>query len=122
MRALAGTGGGAPPSCPRTSPSLLALPEEGRHHVGSDGRLPGTPFLRGLRRSAPDDPPLFQPVQPLGVTFDHGPVGADALDPGNDAVPVTDEDGLATLHASQVVAQSIFQLGDLDFHGQLSWP
>ena len=71
------------------------------------------PFPREGATAATNDATTLQAIQPLGVVSRDGRMGAGALDPRNDAIAITHEDGLAALHSPQVVAQTILELSNL---------
>src|SRR3569832_2004231 len=68
---------------------------------------------RTSRRSA-DHAPTFQIGQPQGVVALHRLEIARRFDPRDDVIAVAYQDGLSAPHATQVVAQSILELRDLD--------
>ena len=94
--------------------SLFSLSEERRHYVRSDAGPTGEPSARELPSAPTDHASPLEAFQPLAIALGEGRPDIGAVDPGNDTLPVGDEDRLAALHTAQVVAQPLPQLGDLD--------
>jgi hypothetical protein len=91
--------------------------KESRNHVGVDSGAAGEPLSGKGASAATDHTAPLETIQPLGVVARGRRQGAGALDPRDDAIAITHEDGLTALNPPQVVAQTVFQLGNLDGDG-----
>jgi len=61
-----------------------------------------------------DDATPLEPIDLFALALGCGRVSLDAVDPRDDAIPITDKDRLAALHGPEIVAQAVLQLRDLE--------